>query len=480
MEKQATTPAERLLIENCRHLATFDDEGRELQGVDILVEGPRVAAIGPNLRAALSLPPDIPFVDASSHLAIPGLVNTHHHYFQVLTRVRPDLQDAELFEWLVKNYEVWKHLDPEAIHLAALVSLAELMLSGCTTSSDMHYLFPVGQPVELIDEEFRAAAELGIRLHPTRGSMTLGVDDGGLPPMALVESPDRVLTDYERLISRYHDTSEYAMTRVALAPCAPFNAREDLFRETATLARRHGVLIHTHLAETADEDRYCLERFGCRPLEYVCRLGWEGPDVWFAHGVKLNAEEIRRCADSGMGLAHCPSANARLGSGVAPVPQMLEAGMRVGIGVDGTSSNDSGSMLAEVRVAFLMHRAHQGVGAIDARTALRMATRGGADVLRNPRIGRIEVGSAADIVLIDVERFDLSGGASADPLAGLVFCGLGRPVDWSLINGRIVVERGRLCRVVEKTLVRRANDITAALLEKAGVRRRMGATIPAG
>lgn len=453
-----------LLIENCRHVATFDDAGRELEHCDILVEGPRIVAIGPGLRQSRQLPPDIPCIDATGHLAIPGLVNTHHHLWQVLTRVMPSTQHFTLFNWLLTNYEVWKHMDPEAFRVGATLSLAELLLSGCTTASDMQYLYPQTQTVELIDEEIAAARDLGIRFHPTRASMSLGVDDGGLPPMVLVESPDRVLEDYERVLSKYHDPSDFSMLRIALAPCAPFNAREELFRETAVVARRHGVLLHTHLAETPDENDYCMEKFGCRPLEYVCRLGWEGPDVWFAHAVQLNADEIRRCADSGMGVAHCPSANARLGSGVAPIPAMLEAGVRVGLAVDGTSSNDCGSLLAEARVAFLLHRATWGVDSFDARDALRIATRGGAAILHNPKIGRLEVDCAADIVLIDENRLELAGGSSLDPLAALVFCGLQRPVDYTIVNGRIVVERGQLCRVSESTLVRRANEATARLV----------------
>lgn len=470
-------PTGRLLIENIRHLAAFDDENRELENVDLLIEGARVAAIGENLRVSADLPPDVPFLDARGHIALPGMVNTHHHLFQVLTRAIPETQDAALFDWLVTNYEIWSSLDPEAFHIAALVSLAELLLSGCTTASDMQYLYPAGQPVELIDEEIAAARELGIRFHPARASMTLGKDNGGLPPMSVVEKPERVLADYERVISTYHDESEYSMVRIALAPCAPFNALPEFFRETAEVARHHGILLHTHLAETDDEDAYCLAKFGCRPLEYVCRHGWEGADVWFAHGVKLNDDEIRRCAESGMGLAHCPSANARLGSGIAPIPEMIASGMRVGLGVDGTSSNDGGSLLDEVRTAFLMHRASKGVSAIDARGALRLATRGGAAVLRNERIGRLEAGSAADLFLVDLERFDLAGGASDDPLAALVFCGLNRPVDTVIVNGRIVVEQGKLCRAAEKTLVRRANEITAALLEKERTKRRTGKSI---
>jgi 8-oxoguanine deaminase len=456
-----------LLLENCRHLATFDDQERELRHVDVLIDGPVVRAIGPNLRAALSLPEDTPFIDASHHLVIPGLVNVHHHMWQVLTRVMPRVQDHGLFTWLVENYKVWEALDPNAERAAATLAMSELLLSGCTTTSDHHYLYPVAQSVELLDAQFEVAAQLGMRLYTTRGSMTLGVDDGGLPPMTLVESIDRVMEDYERVISKFHDPSPLSMTRVALAPCAPFNAREELFRETVRIARHHGVLLHTHLAETADEDRYCQERFGKRPLDYVAHLGWEGPDVWFAHCVMLNDEEIRRCAETGTGVAHCPSANARLGSGTANVPRMLEAGVRVGIGVDGSSSNDCGSLMAEARVSFLMHRGKHGPDAVTARDVLRMATRGGAAILHNDRIGRIAEGCAADIAIIDLERYDFAAGGSLDPLAALVFCGLSRPVDTVIANGRIVVDHGAVCSVSEAATVRRANEATASLIASA-------------
>jgi cytosine/adenosine deaminase-related metal-dependent hydrolase len=476
MSAHAETPT-RLLLENCRCVATFDDTERELAGVDILIEGPAVRAIGPNLRQTLALDPETPCLDASSHLVLPGLVNCHHHMYQVLSRVVGRVQNAELFEWLVEQYQMWEAVDAEAVHLAAQVAMAELLLSGCTTTTDHHYLFPQAAPVELIDEEIRAAQALGMRFHPTRGSMTLGVDDGGLPPMSLVESTDRVLADYDRVIRTYHDDSPFSMLRIALAPCAPFNATETLFRETPRIARQFGVRMHTHLAETHDEDVYCMEHFGMRPLEYVASLGWEGPDVWFAHCVMLNEEEMKRCARNGTAVAHCPSSNARLGSGTAPVPQMLRNGMTVGLGVDGSSSNDSGNMLGEARQAFLFHRATQGVQAIDARAVLRMATRGGAAVLGNPMIGRIQEGCAADIIMVDLDRYGFAGGASTDPVSAVVFCGLSGAVDTSIINGRIVVERGMVCGLAEKALVRRVNDITAALVDKVNTKRRMDYSI---
>ncbi|MBI5154248.1 8-oxoguanine deaminase [Candidatus Poribacteria bacterium] len=468
---------ECLLLENCRCVATFDDAERELAGVDILIEGPRVAAIGPNLRHARNLPPDIAAIDASSHLVLPGLVNCHHHMYQVLTRVVGRVQNAELFEWLVEQYALWEEIDPESVHLASLVAMSELLLTGCTTTTDHHYLFPLKAPVELIDEEIRSAQTLGMRFHPTRGSMSLGVNEGGLPPMTIVEPPDRILNDYDRVISKYHDDSPFSMLRIALAPCAPMNAREDLFRETARLARHYGVRMHTHLAETADEDDYCIEHFGCRPLAYVAQFGWEGPDVWFAHCVKLNQDEILRCAKTGTGIAHCPASNCRLGSGIAPVPAMIAAGVKVGLGVDGSSSNDSGNMIGEARQAFLTHRANEGVQAMDARTALRLATRGGAAVLGNDKIGRIQEGCAADVILIDLEQYQYAGGASLDPVSAAIFCGTNNHVDYSIINGRIVVERGRICRQTEKTLVRKVNEIAAALVGKTNTKRRIDHSI---
>ncbi|MCB2154723.1 8-oxoguanine deaminase [bacterium] len=471
------TQPERLLIENCRCLATFDDDQRELKNVDILIEGPQVIAIGENLRQANSLPPDIPAIDASSHLVMPGLVNCHHHMYQVLTRVVGRAQNAELFEWLIELYHMWEHVDAEGVHVAALIAMAELLMTGCTTTMDHHYLHPESAPVELIDEEIRAAQSLGMRFHPTRGSMTLGIDRGGLPPLSLVEKPDRVLADYDRVIQKYHDDSPFSMLRIALAPCSPFNADETIFRETSRVARHYGVRMHTHLAETLDENDYCWERFGCRPLDYVAKMGWEGPDVWFAHAVYLNAAERKRCAENGTGVAHCPASNGRLGSGIAPIPQMVAAGMKVGLGVDGSSSNDSGDMLGEARLAFLTHRAAQGVQAIDTRKTLWLGTRGGADILGNDKIGRIEVGCAADIIMLDLNQFAFAGGASLDPIAASVMCGTTHHVDYSIINGKIVVERGKLSGVTEASVVKKANEISEKILDKVNTERKMDYTI---
>ncbi len=455
---------QQLLIENAHVIATFDDKETEWQGADILIEGPAIRDIGKNLREKHQLSPNTPVIDASSHLILPGLVNTHHHLFQVLTRCWPDVQNAELFHWLTRQYPHFANITEEDAYVAAKVGLAELLLTGCTTSSDHHYLYPVAQSVNMLDATIRASQELGIRFHPTRGSMTLGEDDGGLPPMSVIEKDERVLEDYERVLSQYHDTSDYAMLRIALAPCSPFNSTEFLLRETPKIARRHGVLFHTHLAETDDEDEYCLERYGKRPYDYVADLGWEGPDVWFAHCVKLNEEEIRRMAESGTGMSHCPSANCRLGSGIAPIPEMLEAGVKVSIGVDGSASNDGGDILGETRLAFLLHRANEGVEALTARQALKVATRGGADVLNNRKIGRLEVGSAADLIMLDLNHVAFAGGASLDPVAAAVMASVSRTLDYSIINGKIVVENGQVCALRNTPLVQTATSITGRLL----------------
>jgi cytosine/adenosine deaminase-related metal-dependent hydrolase len=442
----------------------MDDARRELDHADILIEGPAIKAVGKGLRELHQLPPDTPTIDGRGHVALPGFVNVHHHFWQVLTRVMPRVQKAELFDWLVEQYQLWEILTPEDFAIGARVALSELLLTGCTTTTDHHYLFPVSAPVELIDNDIRVAREMGIRFQPTRGSMTLGDRDGGLPPMSVIEPDERVLADYERLIATHHDRSPYAMTRISLAPCAPFNVTPYLFQETVRVARRHGVLLHTHLAETNDEDVYCQEKFGKRPFDFVADQGWEGNDVWFAHCVKINSAEIARFARSGVGVAHCPSANCRLGSGIAPIPEMLRAGVAVGLGVDGSASNDSGNLLGEARLAFLLHRAQWGAESITPRDCLWMLTRGGAAVLHNDSIGRLEPGAAADVVLFNMDQVAFAGGPSTDPLAALIMCGTSSHVAWSIINGRIVVERGRITGLRERELVESANGVTERLL----------------
>ena len=454
----------RTLVHDARLLAPMDDARSRFPGGYVLVEDDRVVAAGPPpLPAGLEADRRI---DARGKVVLPGLVNTHHHLPQVLTRNVPRVQEAPLFRWLVELYEVWRHLDAAAVTKAARVGLGELLLTGCTTTTDHLYLFPRGQE-RFIDAEIQAARELGIRFHPTRGSMSRGQSQGGLPPDVVCQDEQTILADSRRLIREYHDPRPRAMLRLALAPCAPFSVSEDLMRRTADLARENGLRLHTHLAETKDEERYCLEVYGCRPVEFVRRLGWLGPDVWLAHCVHLSPEEIRLFAETGTGVAHCPSSNFRLGSGVSPVRELVAAGAPVGLGVDGSASNDSSNMLAELRQALLAHRPGREPEAwLTAEDVFWLATRGGARCLGRDDVGSLEPGKAADLVLVDTRRLSYAG-AGSDPLAALVFSPWPEPVDTVMVNGKIVVEGGRLVDVDVERLVAEAEAASSALLDAA-------------
>jgi len=408
-------------------------------------------------------------IDARGKVVLPGLVNTHHHLPQTLTRNVPRVQEAPLFRWLTELYEVWRGTDAAAVDVAARVGLGELLLTGCTTTADHLYLFPRGQE-RLIDAEIAAARELGIRFQPTRGSMSRGQAQGGLPPDDVVQDEETILADSRRLIREHHDPRPGAMVRIALAPCSPFSVTDDLMRRTADLAREHGVRLHTHLAETLDEESYCQQLYGCRPVEYLRRRGWLGPDVWLAHCVHLSPEEVSLFGGTGTGVAHCPTSNFRLGSGIAPVRAMLDAHVPVGLGVDGSASNDTSNMLAEARQALLAHR----IGAdpsrwVTAEEALWMATRGGARCLGRDDIGSIEPGKCADIVLVDTRRLSYAG-ASSDLVAALVFSPFPAPVDTSMVDGRVVVESGELVGVDVPALVEKADAIAEGLLRRASER----------
>jgi 8-oxoguanine deaminase len=453
------------LIHNARLVAPMDHPRRRLPGGYVLVEDTRILEVGSG--PAPQRPMADRLIDAAGKVVLPGLVNTHHHLPQTLTRNVPRVQEAPLFRWLTELYEVWRGMDEAATDVAARVGLAELLLTGCTTTTDHLYLFPRGQH-RLIDVEIAAARELGIRFQPTRGSMSRGRSQGGLPPDDVVQDEEAILADSRRLIHEYHDPQPGAMTRIALAPCSPFSVTDGLMRRTAELAREHGVRLHTHLAETKDEETYCLEVYGCRPVEYLRRLGWLGSDVWLAHCVHLSPDEVQLFAETGTGVAHCPSSNFRLGSGIAPVPALLKAGAPVGLGVDGSASNDASNMMAEVRQALLAHRLggppEEWLGAEDV---LWMATRGGARCLGRDDIGSLEPGRAADLILVDTRRLSYAGGVS-DPLAALVFSPWPEPVDTVMVNGRIVVEGGRLPGVDVPALVERAERVASSLLDRAG------------
>jgi cytosine/adenosine deaminase-related metal-dependent hydrolase len=456
----------RTLIMRARLLAPMDDARSRHGDGYVILDDARVAAVGSGPA------PEGPYgrvIDASGKVVLPGLVNTHHHLPQTLTRNVPRVQEAPLFRWLVELYEVWRGADADAVDAAARVGLGELLLTGCTTTTDHLYLFPHGEE-RLIDVEIAAARDLGIRFHPTRGSMSRGKSQGGLPPDDVVQGEDAILADSRRLIREYHDAKPLAMTRIALAPCSPFSVTDDLMRRTADLAREHGVRLHTHLAETKDEETFCLQVHGVRPVEYVRRLGWLGPDVWMAHCVHLSREEVDLFAETRTAVAHCPSSNFRLGSGIAPLRDLLEAGVAVGLGVDGSASNDASNMLAEARQALLAHRLSPDTTRWPtAEEVFWMATRGGARCLGRDDIGSLEPGKAADLILIDTRKLSYAG-ASSDLLAALVFSPFPAPVDTVIVNGRVVVEGGELLGVDVPALVARADRISERLLRAASKR----------
>lgn len=451
-----------ILIRNARTIATCDDQDQVFIDTDMLIDGKKITRIGKNIAAEADR-----VIDARSMIVLPGFINTHHHLYQTLTRVVPQVQDAELFDWLVQLYEIWRGITPEAVHTGALVGLGELMLTGCTTAADHHYVYPRNFGADPLAEEIRAAQELGIRFHPTRGSMSRGKSDGGLPPDDLVQSEDEILRHSEAAIATHHDPEPFSMCRIALAPCSPFSVTTELLRDSAQLARDKGVRLHTHLAETLDEETYCLEMHGLRPLEYMEKVDWLGDDVWYAHGVHLNPAELDLMARTGTGVAHCPVSNLRLGSGIAPVPTMMKKGVPVGLAVDGSASNDSSNMLKELQVCLLAHRIGEaGPTAMGAMEVLRMATRGGARVLGRNDIGMLAPGMAADVILYNVDELGFAG-ASHDIIAALLFCGTSQRVHTSIINGQVVVDEGRLIGLDEKELVEKANRIALELTAKA-------------
>jgi 8-oxoguanine deaminase len=453
-----------IVVEGCA-IATVDGQGTEHPSGHLVVEGERIVAVGPG-----PAPADLPDVagarriDAGGSLATPGLVNTHHHLYQWITRGLA--QQANLFEWLTELYPVWARLDVDMELAAARAAIAALLTSGCTTSTDHHYVFPNGAG-DLLAPSIEAAASLGIRFHPTRGSMDLGQSRGGLPPDEIVEDMDSVLAATEAAIDRWHDPGPGAMLRIAVAPCSPFSATGELMTASAALARRREVRLHTHLAETVEEEQFCQQRCGRTPAEYLDDLGWLGDDVWLAHCVHLQAPAVRRFASTGTGVAHCPSSNARLGSGIAPVADLLEAGAPVGLGVDGAASNEAGQLGPELRQALLAARLRGGAAALTARQALELGTIGGARCLgRADELGSLQPGKLADVALW---RLDGVGHADiADPVAALV---LGPPaaLELLLVGGRVVVERGELRTGSEQEIARQARAASRRLLTLAGV-----------
>ncbi len=458
------------LIRHADLLVTMDDRRREIRDGAVLVQGHRIEWVGATAELPDTWRDRVTHrIDARGKIVLPGFVNTHHHFYQTLTRVIPAAQDVGLFQWLKTLYPIWAELTPEDVRISTRLALTELLLSGCTTSSDHHYLWPNGCR---LDDQFEAAEAVGVRFHGARGSMSLGESQGGLPPDRVCEDEEAILRDSRRVVETYHDPARYAMRRVVLAPCSPFSVTPELMRQSAVLARSFGpemdVHLHTHLAETVDEERFCLERFGTRPGEYAAMLGWIGDDVWHAHCVHLDTAEILRFARTHTGVAHCPTSNMRLASGIAPVRAMRDAGVPVGLGVDGSASNDSSHMLAEVRQCMLLQRVLGDPQAMTAREALEMATLGGAAVLGRDDIGALAPGMAADIVAFDLETLAYAGGAVHDPVAALIFCHP-QPVDFALVHGRVLVEEGIPVHVDVLELVEQHNRAARALLERAGL-----------
>ncbi len=448
-----------LLIRHATLLVTMDAQRREIADGAVFAHDGVIEAVG----ASAQLPQTADeVIDGRDQIVIPGLVNTHHHMYQTLTRVVPAAQDCELFKWLQTLYPIWANLTPEMVQVSTQTAMAELLLSGCTTSSDHLYIYPNGVT---LDHSIEAAHEIGMRFHAARGAMSVGASQGGLPPDGVVESEAAILKDTQRLIERWHDRARHAMQRIVVAPCSPFSVSRELMRDAALLARGHGVSLHTHLAENDNDIAYTRERFHCTPAEYAEQLGWVGPDVWHAHCVKLDAAGIALFARTGTGVAHCPGSNMRLASGIAPIRAMRDAGVPVSIAVDGSASNDSGHMFGEARLALLLQRvAHgpvKGPSALTAREVLEMATLGGAAVLNRDDIGALAPGMSADIVTIALDEIGLSG-AHHDPLAALFFCHVPR-VRHSVVNGRVVVRDGQLTTLELPKLIERHNRLAAEL-----------------
>lgn len=445
----------KLILKNIRHAITFNDREEVFENVDILIEGPKITSIA----TCLEVPAETEIIDCTGLVALPGFVNTHHHLYQTLFRGIKEVQEKPLFPWLIGLYEFWKNITPSAVYYGGLVGFSELLRTGCTLTSDHHYIFPKNQPDTLIDEQIRAAQEIGIRFTATRGSMSLGRDHGGLPPMSVVQAESKILEDSDRLISKYHDTNDFAMTRIALAPCSPFSVTKELMLETKNLARKRGVMLHTHLAETIDEEKFCIEKYGRRPFELMEDLEWVGPDVWYAHGIHFNDAEIDRL--NGSGIAHCPSSNMKLNSGICRTSEIFRKGGRISIAVDGSASNDGSNMWEEVRRAYLLNHLKYGTDGLNAYEILKIATRGGADVLGRPDTGRLDVGKAADIILFDLNGVEYAG--CHDPLVSLVCLGNSSYTKMTIVNGKVVSKDGQLITMktdeIGKTAHKIATDI---------------------
>lgn len=452
----------RTLITDIACLMTGNVLRQELRDAYVVVDDNIITAIGTG-APVLDSPADRA-ISGSRMLMMPGFVNTHHHLYQTMFRNVPQVEHAKLFDWLTFLYEHWKYIDEEAVYTSAQVGICEMLKTGVTTTTDHLYLYPYGNNA-IIDAEIRAARDVGVRFHPTRGSMSLSRKDGGLPPDSVVQTDEEILVESERVIHQYHDRGRYAMTRIALAPCSPFSVTTDLMKQTAALAEKEDVLIHTHLAETQDEEEFCLQTFGFRPVDYMEEVNWLTPRSWFAHIVWASEADIRKLSEHECGMAHCPASNMRLGSGIAPVTAMKQTNMRIGIGVDGSASNDTNSFIGEVRLATLLQRVKYGADALTSREALAMASMGGARVLRmDSDIGSIEVGKAADLIMWDLDTLEFAGGLH-DPFTAPVMCDA-KQVSLNMVNGKVLIEDSQFTNIDVRALVARQNMIAAHLMAR--------------
>ena len=451
----------KIVLKNALMIATMDNSNRTLENCDLEISGNTVSKIAPKISFD-----NAEIIDCTGKLVLPGFINTHHHFYQTFTRNLKAAQNAELFPWLVYHYNIWKKITMEGIYQSSRLAMSELLLTGCTTAADHLYLVPKKYQkncVEYFGQQVRAAKEVGIRFHLARGSMSLGVSQGGLPPDDVVQDEASILKSSEEIIDKYHDDSKFSMLRVFLAPCSPFSVTSALMKESAKLAREKKVFLHTHLCETKDEEIFALKKYGKRPFELMEDFQWVGSDVWYAHGIYFNEREITEIGRTKTGIAHCPTSNMRLGSGIAEIPKLLEVGARVGLGVDGSASADSSNMLRELKHSLLVHRIGTGVSSMPAYQVFKMATQGGAEILGRTDTGSLELGKAADIAIFDMNKLDYVG-ALHDPLAALLFCGTQDRADIVIVNGKIVVKDKKLVNIDEKEIIKEASEEAKKLL----------------
>ncbi len=451
-----------ILLNNIDYLITMDDEDNIFRNYDILIENNKIIDIGKNLKNNLHIE-KLEIIDCSKKVIMPGFVNTHHHLYQTMFRGIDEVQEKPLFPWLIGLYEFWKHLNDETVYYGSMIGFSELLRTGCTTTMDHHYVFPENRNKGLIEAQFQAAEEIGIRFHGTRGSMSLGKNEGGLPPNSVVQLEEDILIDSKRLIDRFQDNSIYSMKKIALAPCSPFSVTKDLMIKSAELARKEGVMLHTHLAETLDEENFTLEKYNMRPLELMENMGWLGEDVWFAHGIWFNDEEINTLKKTGTGIAHCPSSNMKLGSGICRTSELVDNNIKIGIAVDGSASNDGSNMWEEVRRTYLLNHLKYADKGLSAYKILKMATKGGANVLNRSDIGSLEINKAADIISFDLNDINYAG--CHNPLTSIVCLGNSSLTDMTMVNGKIVSKKGILLNINWQDIYTNSNKHAADIVK---------------